>query len=94
MATQVKICQELGLKPLNLKTPSIQVGDPKNYGNYGIFLIMGNAGFISSTVVWGLGIGADGLKFQAFLGHDRSCVFSGLGLNVEGLGSKSLGFRV
>ena len=29
--------------------------DPKlrtlNYGNYGIFLIMGNAGYISSTVV-------------------------------------------
>ena len=22
-----------------------------NYGNYGLFLIMGNAGFISSTVV-------------------------------------------
>ena len=29
-----------------------------NYGNYGIFLIMGNAGFCPSTVglrVWGLG---------------------------------------
>ena len=26
----------------------------QNYGNYGIFLIMGNAGFISSTVVFGL----------------------------------------
>ena len=24
-----------------------------NYGNYGIFLIMGNAGFCPSTVVWG-----------------------------------------
>ena len=27
------------------------------YGNYGIFLIMGNAGFISSTVWLGVGIG-------------------------------------
>ena len=27
----------------------------RNYGNYGIFLIMGNAGFISSTVFWGGG---------------------------------------
>ena len=33
-----------------------------NYGNYGIFLIMGNAGFCPSTVVqglqgfWGLGL--------------------------------------
>ena len=27
-----------------------------NYGNYGIFLIMGHAGFISSTVVAILGL--------------------------------------
>ena len=33
-----------------------------NYANYGIFLIMGNAGFISSTVVLGIGgFGISGL---------------------------------
>ena len=26
-----------------------------NYGNYGIFPIMGNAGFCPSTVLWGMG---------------------------------------
>ena len=31
-----------------------------NYGNYGIFLIMGNAGFCPSTVVSIEGLGAKG----------------------------------
>ena len=39
-----------------------------DYGNYGIFLIMGNAGFISSTVhllaLWQPAL-ARGLKIQA-----------------------------
>ena len=26
-----------------------------DYGHYGIFLVMGNAGFISSTIQWGPG---------------------------------------
>ena len=30
-----------------------------NYGNYGIFLIMGHAGFCPSTVVWHFGIQED-----------------------------------
>ena len=35
-----------------------------NYGNYGIFLILGNARFISSTVVWGSGFRVFGVFFR------------------------------
>ena len=36
-----------------------------NYGNYGIFLIMGNAGFCPSTV--GLGFRGYGLGFRVLV---------------------------
>ena len=60
-----------------------------NYGNYGIFLIMGNAGFCPSTIgatrsVWGGG-------------GFRSSGLGGLGFRVGGLGGlgfRGLGFRV
>ena len=41
-----------------------------NYGNYGIFLIMGNAGFCPSTVVQGLGL--RDLKHFGSEGRNRS----------------------
>ena len=39
-----------------------------NYGNYGMFLVMGNAGFISSTVVHWVGFRVLGLGFRGLCG--------------------------
>ena len=48
-----------------------------NYGNYGIFLIMGNAGFCPSTV--GLHAGALGSELREPLVVPGPWVFEGLG---------------
>ena len=41
----------LALLRLMIEILGITIVGTLNYGNYGIFLIMGNAGFISSTVL-------------------------------------------
>ena len=53
-----------------------------NDGNYGIFLVMGDAGFISSTV-----FSRSKARFESGL------LVKGSGIRVEGLGVKGLGFR-
>ena len=62
-----------------------------NYGNYGIFLIMGNAGFCPSTVIWLSGFGVYrfrglgvclGSGFRVF----RVYRFRGLGFTVGSSG--------
>ena len=45
-----------------------------NYGNYGIFLVMDNAGFCPSTV----GLGWIGLKVQGFVRHGAACFCFGV----------------
>ena len=52
-----------------------------NYGNYGIFLIMGNAGFCPSTV-WGL-IVCSGFAVQVPGGEGRSGRNFGYDLEIK-----------
>ena len=59
-----------------------------NYGNYGIFLIMGNAGFCPSTV------GPKLADFRVWSFEDLRSTFAGLRLLGRGLKLWGLGFGV
>ena len=77
-----------------------------NYGNYGIFLIMGNAGFLSiNRIDYGSGFPPEAVPFEVpgSLGAGRGfrgfelCRLLGSrfrGLRVRGLGFKVQGFKV